>query len=71
MAFALNDATYDPPAGTPVPSPCVNICRMDARSGLCTGCSRTLDEIASWGLLDDDARRSVWRAIIDRRAERG
>jgi predicted Fe-S protein YdhL (DUF1289 family) len=68
MAFALNDPTYDPPADTPVPSPCVSICRMDPRTGLCVGCLRTLDEIASWGSLDDDARRSVWRAIINRRA---
>jgi predicted Fe-S protein YdhL (DUF1289 family) len=70
MAFAMNDATYDPPAGTPVPSPCVSICRMDPQTALCVGCLRTLDEIASWGLLDDDGRRSVWRAIIHRRAAR-
>ncbi len=28
--------------------PCVKICTLDARSGLCLGCGRTLDEIARW-----------------------
>ena len=32
----------------PVPSPCISVCRMDAASGLCEGCLRTLDEIAAW-----------------------
>ena len=31
-----------------VASPCINVCRMDARSGLCDGCYRTIDEIAAW-----------------------
>jgi predicted Fe-S protein YdhL (DUF1289 family) len=31
-----------------VPSPCINVCRMDERSGLCAGCFRTIDEIACW-----------------------
>lgn len=52
-----------------VPSPCVNVCRIDERSGLCAGCLRTLDEIAVWSMLDDDARRDVWDAIARRRAE--
>ena len=30
-----------------VASPCVNVCRMDELSGLCEGCLRTIDEIAS------------------------
>jgi predicted Fe-S protein YdhL (DUF1289 family) len=41
---------------------------MDETSGLCVGCLRTLDEIAAWGVLDDDARRRVWQAIVLRRA---
>lgn len=49
-----------------VPSPCVSVCRMDARSGLCEGCLRTLDEIAAWGRLPDDAKQDVWRRIEQR-----
>lgn len=53
------------PAG--VPSPCVNICRMDARSGWCEGCLRTIDEIAGWSVMDDDQKRRVWQLLPQRR----
>lgn len=56
-----------PPVGGSVPSPCMSVCRMDAATGWCEGCLRTLDEIAAWGTLDDEGKRSVWR-IIERRA---
>ncbi|MDQ2918233.1 MAG: DUF1289 domain-containing protein [Casimicrobiaceae bacterium] len=55
-------------SATPVPSPCISVCRFDPASGLCTGCLRTLDEIAAWSILDDDARRAVWTALAQRRA---
>jgi len=56
------------PAGS-VPSPCVNVCRMDAANGLCVGCARTLDEIASWSTLDDAQRRQVLE-LVRRRGRR-
>ena len=37
-------------------SPCVNICRMDADTGFCQGCFRTLEEIATWGYLTNEAK---------------
>jgi predicted Fe-S protein YdhL (DUF1289 family) len=42
---------------------------MDPVSGLCTGCCRTLDEIAAWSVLDDAAKRAVWAALPARRAK--
>jgi len=54
-------------ADEPVPSPCVNICRMDDATGVCTGCLRTLDEIAVWSLLDDAEKRAVWVELERRR----
>ena len=51
-----------------VPSPCVNICRMEAASGLCAGCWRTIDEIAAWSKMGDDGKRQVWQAIALRKA---
>ena len=54
-------------AAGPVPSPCVSVCRMDAASGLCEGCLRTLDEIAAWSRLADDGKRQVWDQL-ERRA---
>ncbi|MGE5171278.1 MAG: DUF1289 domain-containing protein [Rudaea sp.] len=53
-----------------VASPCISVCRIDDTSGLCIGCLRTIDEIAAWATLDDDARRAVWQAIGERRGGR-
>jgi len=58
---------FDPDAAGPVPSPCISICEMDARSGLCKGCQRTIEEIAAWGSAGDGYRRAVWREIARRR----
>jgi predicted Fe-S protein YdhL (DUF1289 family) len=52
----------------PIVSPCTNVCEMDAATGLCRGCFRTLGEIAAWGALDDDARRAVMAELPGRRA---
>ncbi len=52
---------------TPVPSPCIDVCRMDARSGLCEGCLRTIDEITVWSRLADADKRLVWARIEHRR----
>jgi len=51
-----------------IASPCIDVCRMDAKSGLCEGCLRTLDEIAGWAAATDDAKRLVLAAIAQRRA---
>ena len=56
-----------PVSGGPVPSPCTSVCTMNAATGWCAGCFRTLDEIASWSVLDDDERRAVWNALDERR----
>ncbi len=59
----------DPPPS--VPSPCRDLCHIDDAWGLCTGCLRTLDEIAVWSLLDDEMRREVLAAIAERHAPDG
>jgi predicted Fe-S protein YdhL (DUF1289 family) len=45
-----------------VPSPCVNICRLDGR-GLCVGCRRSLDEIAEWPRASEARRREILREL--------
>ena len=60
--------TFDAEAPGPVPSPCISVCRMDAASGWCEGCWRTIDEIAAWSKMEDDAKRAVWRALPGREA---
>jgi predicted Fe-S protein YdhL (DUF1289 family) len=41
----------------------VNICVLDAKTGLCTGCGRTIQEIASWASLSDGERRAVMDSL--------
>jgi prolyl-tRNA editing enzyme YbaK/EbsC (Cys-tRNA(Pro) deacylase)/predicted Fe-S protein YdhL (DUF1289 family) len=49
-----------------VPSPCISVCQINAVTGSCEGCFRTLDEIAGWSVATPEAKRSVWRAIAQR-----
>jgi predicted Fe-S protein YdhL (DUF1289 family) len=51
----------------PVPSPCIDVCTMDAATGWCRGCLRTIDEIAAWGVLEDRHKREVWKHLEERR----
>jgi predicted Fe-S protein YdhL (DUF1289 family) len=48
----------------------MSVCRMDAPSGLCEGCLRTLDEIGKWSDLDRAQRLAVWQRI-EQRAQGG
>jgi len=53
-------------AARDVPSPCVSVCHMDATTGLCEGCLRTLGEIAAWSGLADEDKKQVWARIARR-----
>ena len=55
-------------ADAPVPSPCINVCKMDDEQQFCIGCLRTLDELRAWRTLDDEGKRAVWRLIEERAA---
>ncbi|PKO41887.1 MAG: DUF1289 domain-containing protein [Betaproteobacteria bacterium HGW-Betaproteobacteria-4] len=50
-------------------SPCINICKMDARNGLCQGCLRTIDEITAWSRLDDAGQQHILAKVARRRRE--
>jgi len=52
---------------TAVPSPCGDICQMDAPTGWCAGCLRSIDEIAGWSRLDDERKRAVIAQLPARR----
>ena len=49
-----------------VPSPCISICKMDADTGWCQGCFRTLEEIAQWSQAADADKLRVWERIESR-----
>lgn len=62
----FSTARMPPPDPDGIASPCINQCRLDARSGLCCGCLRTLDEIAAWGEASDAQRRAILDEIKQR-----
>jgi predicted Fe-S protein YdhL (DUF1289 family) len=55
-------------ASPPPFSPCVGVCRLDERSGLCLGCGRTGGEIAAWRELDEVRRAMIWSMLPGRMA---
>ncbi len=55
------------PEHSTVSSPCISVCIMDARTGWCEGCLRTIDEIAQWSQMSDEQKRSVWTQLALRR----
>ena len=52
---------------TPVRSPCVKVCEMDAVSRLCNGCCRTQDERDWWVAYTDEQQKEVLRRCSQRR----
>jgi hypothetical protein len=48
-----------------VPSPCINICRLDAH-GVCIGCRRTLGEIAEWSSASEARRLEILNTLKTR-----
>ena len=51
-----------------VPSPCINVCRMQAASGLWEGCPRTFAEIAGWTSMSEADKRETWLRMEQRLA---
>lgn len=43
-----------------VPSPCISVCQLDPESRRCLGCSRSIEQIEAWIMLDDRERMAVW-----------
>lgn len=46
-----------------ISTPCIKICTMDARSGLCAGCGRSLEEIARWGSMTEGERLRIMETL--------
>lgn len=51
-----------------ISSPCINICRMNPRTGLCEGCYRSIDEITVWAGACDRIKRGILDKVELRRA---
>ncbi|MGQ0580171.1 MAG: DUF1289 domain-containing protein [Betaproteobacteria bacterium] len=50
-----------------IQSPCVDVCQMNPYTGLCSGCFRTLDEIAGWLEFSVSEKLEVLRRLEERR----
>jgi len=57
-----------PSPATAVPSPCISVCNMNAKTGWCEGCHRTIDEIAGWSRMSDAEKNAVWAQLERRRS---
>ena len=42
-------------------SPCIKVCKLQA--GICIGCRRTQEEIASWIKFSDSEKRAVLQRL--------
>ncbi len=51
---------------TNIETPCIKICTLDPKSGLCRGCGRTVDEIAGWMRLSNDERTKIMSVLPQR-----
>lgn len=40
-------------------SPCINVCVVHPEARICTGCFRTIDEIAQWSKFAPETRRAI------------
>lgn len=54
-----------------VPSPCNKVCILDPVTQVCTGCLRTIDEIARWSEMDEEEKARVVAMLRERKAQQG
>lgn len=52
-------------------SPCINICAISDETGMCEGCHRTIDEIASWSRITPEERKRIMALLPERKAKAG
>jgi len=51
-----------------IPSPCIAVCQIDNTSGLCLGCSRSIDEIREWPILSAEEKQRILKLIEERKS---
>lgn len=47
-------------------SPCIKLCVVHPTAGLCTGCLRSLDEIAAWSQMSPEIRHQIIAELPNR-----
>jgi len=54
---------------TPIKTPCVKVCFVDPKAGLCVGCFRTMEELGKWTRYSDAERAQIMAALPERQAD--
>ncbi len=49
-----------------IESPCVRVCVVHPEARICTGCMRTMEEIAQWSRMPPEKRRAVMDELPSR-----
>jgi len=55
LTFMEIDSQTEFPQGLPIPSPCVQICRLNAEQ-VCIGCGRSVREVAEWASMSREEK---------------
>lgn len=50
----------------PIKTPCIKVCAIDASTGWCLGCGRTLPEIGGWMGMGGISRDLVMESLPER-----
>lgn len=51
-----------------VDSPCIRVCVVHPEARICTGCNRTVDEIARWSKMSEQERHEIMAELPERTA---
>lgn len=54
-----------------ISSPCINVCAVNGKTGICVGCGRFLKEIGAWSRMSETERRDIMSALPARIAAMG
>ena len=57
--------------GPPIQTPCILICQLDLKSGLCAGCGRNKEEIRYWVRYTDEERAAIMEGLAARMKSAG
>jgi predicted Fe-S protein YdhL (DUF1289 family) len=50
----------------PIKTPCVKVCFVDPKAGVCLGCFRTMEELGRWTRYSDAEREVIMQALPER-----
>lgn len=65
--MSSDDVWTRPGEEGPIESPCIRVCVIHPQAKLCTGCLRTLEEVATWRRMSPEARQMVMAELESRR----